>query len=138
MARRSATKTRRRCCECRRWYTPAPSAAKTQKTCSKECRLGRRARQERERRKADLADARADERERQRAHRAGKRGASPGVDPPVSLTGLSLQVRVVIAEMEREVGQAYRLSLTGLRRRLRRKALKTVEKMEGEAREYGT
>ncbi len=90
------------------------------------------------RRKADLADARADERERQRVHRAKKREVAQGTDPPVSLTGLSPQVRVVIAEMEREVGQAYRLSLTGLRRRLRRKALKTLEKMGGEARECGT
>ena len=71
-------------------------------------------------------------------HREKRRAGLTGADPPVSLTGLSPQVRVMLTEMEREMGQLYRLSLTGLRRRLRRKTLKSLGKMAREARDCGT
>lgn len=116
---------RRRCCECRRWYVPEPSAATTQRTCSKGCRLRRRAKQEKVRREADLAGARADERERQRLHRARKREET-GADPPLSRAGLSLKLYGVVEEILEEVGQAQRLSQAGLRRRVRRNVVKTL------------
>ena len=128
---------RRRCCECRKWFVPAPSAAKTQKTCSRECRLRRRAKQEKARRAADLANARTDERERQRKHRERKL-EEQGADPPLSLAGLSVQLRDAIEEIVEDLGQAQRLSLAGLRRRLRRIALKTLWKMDRSAANLGT
>jgi hypothetical protein len=111
---------RRRCCECRRWFRPAPSASKTQKTCSKECRLARRAKQERARRGADLAHSRRLERERQRRHRevAQRRAGAP-----MSRAGLSAQASDAIEEIVAKLGQAERLSRDGLRRQLRRFAL---------------
>ncbi len=127
---------RRRCCECRKWYVPKPSAVNTQKTCSKNCRLGRRARQERARRAADLENARADDRERQRRYRARK-GEEIGVDQPLSLTGLSVQLRDAVEEIVEELGQAQRLSLTGLRRRVRRIASKTLGKIERDGENLG-
>ncbi len=121
---------RRRCCECRAWYSPAPSAANTQKTCSPTCRRRRRARQERVRRRADLANARADERERQRKHRA--RGApEERPDPPMSRAGLGSQVPEIVSEILADVGEAQRRSLTGLRRRVRRNLMRTLGKIDG-------
>ena len=120
---------RRRCCECRGWYQPKRSATKTQKTCSRKCRLRRRARQERKRRAEELVNARADERDRQRRHRARK-AEKQGRDRPVSLTGLAAQVVDTVEQIVEEVGQAQRLSLTGLSRRVRRIALKAQRKTE--------
>jgi hypothetical protein len=119
---------RRRCCECRRWYVPKPSTAKTQRTCSKRCRLRRRAKQEKARREADRENARADERERQRKHRARTR-EEKGADAPLSQAGLSVQLYSVVDEILQELGQAQRLSQAGLRRRVRRNALKTLGEM---------
>lgn len=116
---------RRRCCECRSWYVPEPSAVATQRTCSRRCRLRRRARQAERRREADLFNARADERERQRKHRARKREEC-GSDPPLSRAGLPAQVLVAVEEILQDLGQAYELSRAGLRRRVRRSALKTL------------
>jgi hypothetical protein len=48
-----------------------------------------------------------------------------------------VQVAEVVEEMMEKVGQAQRLSLTGLRRRLRRIALKTLEKIDREAGNLG-
>ncbi len=117
---------RRRCCECRAWYEPKPSAAKTQRTCSKPCRRRRRAGQERLRRAADLSNARADERERQRQHRAGLRAPKEAADGLLSQAGLRAQLSGIVEEMMKELGQAQRLSLAGLRRRVRRNVLKTL------------
>lgn len=116
---------RRRCCECRSWYVPAPSAVNTQRTCSRKCRLRRRAKQEKRRREADWGNARVDERERQHKHRVGKREEG-GVDPPLSRAGLSAQVGAIVEEIFHDLGQAYRLSQAGLRRRVRRSALKRL------------
>ncbi len=142
MKRKPVTRERKRCCECRRWYLPAASAAKTQKTCCKECRLRRRARQQRERRAADLANAREDERSRQRRRRERVREAGStqtgGPDPPLSLAGLSVQLLETIEQTIEDLGQAHRLSLTGLRRRLRSITLKTQGEMERGAENFGT
>jgi len=128
---------RRRCCECRKWFVPAPSAAKTQKTCSRKCRLQRRAKQERARRAANLENARIAERERQRSHRERKR-EKQGADPPLSQAGLSVQLRDAVEEIIEDLGQAQRLSLTGLRRRLHRITVKTLGKMDQSAGNLGT
>jgi len=119
----------RRCCQCRDWYAPEPSAATTQRTCSKKCRLRRRARQEKTRRAADRTNARADERERQRKHRARERAQKSAADPPLSQAGLYAQLCGVVEEILQELGQAQRLSQAGLRRRVRRSALKTLGEM---------
>ena len=119
---------RRRCCECRDWYAPERSAVRTQRTCGKKCRLRRRARQEKRRREADRTNARADERERQRKHRARKR-AEEGADPALSQAGLSAKLCGVVEELLEELGHAQRLSQAGLRRRVRRNALKTLGAM---------
>jgi hypothetical protein len=83
-----------------------------------------------------LENARADERERQRNHRAGK-GEKNGADPPLSLTGLSVQLLAAVEEIVEELGQAQRLSLTGLRRQARRIAWKTLSKIELDAENLG-
>jgi hypothetical protein len=119
---------RRRCCECRAWYVPKRSAAKTQRTCSKRCRLRRRAKQAKRRREADRANARADERERQRKHRARGR-EEKGADAPLSQAGLYEQLCGIVEEILEELGHAQRLSQAGLRRRVRRHALKTLGEM---------
>ena len=116
---------RRRCCECRGWYVPEPSAATTQRTCSRSCRLVRRARQEKVRRAADLTAARADERDRQRLHRARK-GDVARAGPPMSRAGLWWELTGIVEEILEEVGQAQRRSQAGLRRRVRRNVLKTL------------
>ncbi len=81
----------------------------------------RRASQERVRRAADLAGARADERERQRVHRARK-GDAPMAGPPeagapMSRAGLMWELGGIVEEILEEVGQAQRRSQAGLRRR---------------------
>jgi len=83
-----------------------------------------------------LANARTDERERQRQYRARIRN-EVGADPPVSLTGLSQELCEFVDEITQNVGQAQRLSLTGLRRRLRRITLKTLGKMNRNAENLG-
>ena len=137
MTQTPSKRMRRRCCECRKWFVPAPSAAKTQKTCSRKCRLRRRAKQEKARRARDLANARTDECERQRTHRERKR-EKQGADPPLSQAGLSVQLRDAVEEIIEDLGQAQRLSLTGLRRRLRRIAMKTLGKTDRSAGNIGT
>ena len=127
---------RRRCCECRGRYVPESSAATTQRTCGKKCRLRRRARQEKRRREADLANARADERERQRKHRARK-CEETGADRPLSQAGLSAKLHGVVEEILHELGHAQRRSQAGLRRRVRRNALKALGEMWCSARDLG-
>jgi len=119
---------RRRCCECRSWYAPAVSAAKFQKTCSRRCRLRRRGKQGKKRREADLGNARADERERQRKHRWQEREKS-ATGPPQSRAGLPAKVLDCAEEILANLRQAERLSRAGLRRRMRREVLKTLSEM---------
>ncbi len=137
MTQTPSKRMRRRCCECRKWYVPARSTANTQMTCSRKCRLRRRAKQEKARRTADLENARADDRERQRKHRERKR-EEKGADPPLSQAGLSVQLRAAVEEIVEDLGQAQRLSQAGLRRRLRRIAMKTLGKMDRSAGNLGT
>jgi hypothetical protein len=108
MERSKGRTCRRRCCECRCWYMPAPSTKNTQKTCGKRCRQRRRAKQEKARRAVALLDARESERMRQREHRGRKR-AMAGTTPPMS---------EAIEEIMEKLGQAQRLSQAGLRREL--------------------
>ena len=61
-----------------------------------------------------------------------------GHDRVLSLTGLSAQVLETIEQTVEDLGQAHRLSLTGLLRRLRRIALKTQGEMERGAENFGT
>lgn len=64
-------------------FTPTPSARTTQKVCGPPCRALRDNRHARRRRRDDLDEARDDERERQRKHRAATpRPAAPR--PPVT------------------------------------------------------
>jgi hypothetical protein len=56
----------------------------------------------------------------------------------VSLTGLSTQLGDAIEEIVGDLGQAQRLSLAGLRRRLRRSTLKALGKIEQAWQESGT
>ena len=114
--------SRRRCCECRGWYTAKPSASQTQKTCGGKCRLRRRGKQLKKRRAADLAAVREDERDRQRRRRDRER-ESAGESPPMSRTGLSAQAAKAVEEIIEKLGQEQRLSRAGLRRQLRRFSL---------------
>jgi hypothetical protein len=61
-----------------------------------------------------------------------------GADPPVSQAGLSVQLREAVEEIVDDLGQAQRLSQAGLRRRLRRIAMKTLGKMDPSAGVFGT
>jgi hypothetical protein len=112
---------RRRCCECRDWYTPKRSAAATQKTCGRKCGLRRRGRKKKARREEELSAAREAERERQRAHRERQRILGTGGS--MSRPSLSAQAADAIEEIIKKLGQAQRLSRTGLRRQLRRLSL---------------
>ena len=125
--------SRRRCCECRDWYTPEPSALLTQMTCSRECRLLRRARREKRRRAANPSAAREDECDRQRHHR--EREQPGGVSPAMSQAGLSPQAAEAVEEIIEKLRQEQRVSRAGLRRQLRRLSL---GEPESAGRETGT
>jgi cytidylate kinase len=87
-------------------------------TCCKECRLRRRAKQEKARREADLPTSRLAEQVRQREHRLRKcEGAKAG---PVSQAGLSAQAAASIEEIIENLRHAQRVSQAGLRRQLHR------------------
>ncbi|HSP99364.1 MAG TPA: hypothetical protein VL049_19250 [Candidatus Dormibacteraeota bacterium] len=60
---------RSRCTECRKTFQPAATARRTQRVCCTTCRGARDRRLARARRRRELADFRADERERQRLRR---------------------------------------------------------------------
>ncbi len=64
---------RKRCAECRRWFTPPARLAKQQRVCSTACRLKRRAKQGRARRAREPVRYRDEERERQRRCRQEQR-----------------------------------------------------------------
>ena len=112
---------RRRCCECRGWYTPKPSAAATQMSCGRKCALARRGRKKKARREEDLYGAREAERERQRVHREARRNSGTG--EAMSRPSLSAQAADAIEQIIKKLGQEQRLSRTCLRRELRRLSL---------------
>ena len=96
---------RKRCSECRCWFVPVRTAAKSQRVCGEECRRGRRRGQARSRRAERVQDYRVDERERQRACRARRKGAlqkgagaaagGGGHAPPSSANGLEFVEKVL-------------------------------------------
>jgi hypothetical protein len=90
-------------------------------TCSKECRLRRRAKQKKARRALNLTDERASDCARQRKRRARQRGEA-GEPRSMSRPGLSPQVADAIREIMQKVRQAQQLSRPGLGYRLRRLA----------------
>ena len=71
----------RRCSECRQWFPPKASAAKTQQTCSLKCRLARRNLQSKGRRARGLERYQAAERERQARSRAKRRRLAESTGP---------------------------------------------------------
>jgi hypothetical protein len=83
---------RKRCTECRQWYEAASSARDTQKVCGAACRQKRRRGMARQRRWAQLPQAREEERERQRSFRAAHRAqtASAAATPTRTSTEMSL------------------------------------------------
>lgn len=93
-----------RCCECGRKFTPARSAAKTQKTCSAACRLKRRAAQARARYAADLETSRKEARERKGAWRRRVRaGPAPPARSDQRRIALPAEVVQVIEQEMRDL-----------------------------------
>jgi hypothetical protein len=78
-----------RCAECRRTFTAEPSARDTQRVCGKACRKARDWKLARARRRRDLDDARADERERQRTSRKARADAGCHAPPSTRKCPLS-------------------------------------------------
>ena len=111
--RRSA---RKRCRECRRWFEPHAAAAKHQKVCSAACRAQRRRRLARRRRVRELREYRVDERERQRACRARRRGQQGFVSRPA----LCVEVPALQRDLLEIVDRHVELSRAGLRREVAR------------------
>ena len=102
-----------RCAECRRTFTAEPSARETQRVCGKACRKARDLRLARARRRRDLDDTRADERERQRTSRKAR--ADAGCHAPPSTRKCPLSDK----EVRRFVDRALERSRTTLVRDLR-------------------
>lgn len=105
-------------------------------TCSKACRLRRRAKQEKARRASNLPEARAAERVRQREYR--RQQAKTPKMRPMSQAGLHVQLGEVIGEFMAHVEQQQRLSQAGLRRRLQRLAQLGRGETAGTSPEIGT
>jgi len=103
----------RRCAECRKTFTPAPSARTTQRVCGHGCRAARDRRLVRARRRGAIEEARADERERQRAHRERRTAAGCHAPPSARKPLYSRQ------EVGRFVDRAFALSRATLVRDLR-------------------
>ena len=101
---------RRRCAECRRTFTPAPSALATQRVCGARCRAARDRELARARRARDLDGARTDERVRQVACR--KRRAPAVLDRlamhaiRIDVDGPSYRQHVAKTRAERRAAKA--------------------------------
>ena len=80
-----------RCTECRRTFTAERSARDTLRVCGKACRKARDRKLARARRRRDLDDARADERERQRTSRKARADAGCHAPPSTRKCPLSAQ-----------------------------------------------
>ena len=115
---------RKRCCCCRKWFYPHPSAQGQQKTCSPGCRARQKGLLAKRRRDLEVQNYRVDERERQRKHRRQvpreevKSGSDPANPPQLSRAGLSPQPidlkEVILKKWDKQV----RLSRACLRRDL--------------------
>jgi hypothetical protein len=90
---------RRRWTECRRTYTPAVTARSCQRVCSPECRHDRDRKLARSRRRRDLDEHRAADRERQKEWRAGR--AASGCHAPPSGRKRSEWPREIIETVDR-------------------------------------
>jgi hypothetical protein len=117
MHRGRRRRARKRCTECRRWFEPHAAATKHQKSCSTGCRAKRRRRLARRRRARELREYRVDERERQRACRARRRGEQDAV---VSRAGLAVEVPAFERDLLEIVDRHVELSRAGLRREVAR------------------
>jgi hypothetical protein len=96
MAKRGKETCRRRCTECRDWFTPAATAAESQRVCSPHCRKRRQRKLARARRTRQVQRYRVEERERQQASRSRRhaegRAPAPAVESchaPASLRNRS-------------------------------------------------
>jgi hypothetical protein len=78
-----------RCAECRTTFTAEPSARDTQRVCGEVCRKSRDRRLARARRRRDLEEARADERERQQTSRKARAEAGCHAPPSIRKCPLS-------------------------------------------------
>ena len=85
--------TRKRCSECRKTFTPSPRARSRQRVCGAECRARRDRTLARQRRRAELHAYRADERERQKTHRASPLEAACNA-PASASNPLKLQKKI--------------------------------------------
>ena len=84
----------RRCSECRKSFVAAPSARTTQRVCGTTCRARRDRKLARGRRRAELVDARVDERARQQRRRE-RRAAGKCHAPPSARKPSELQVEIL-------------------------------------------
>jgi len=92
--------TRCRCTECRRRFNASPAAEKKQRVCSRKCRASRRRKLARKRRREDIDNARAEERERKRQLRGDRAtGSTDGKCPEPGSAGNSLKIQVQIRQI---------------------------------------
>jgi hypothetical protein len=75
-------RTRRRCTECRCSFAPSPRALQTQLVCGPACRATRDRKLARARRRREIDDYRADERQRQQTRRNARAKARAAEEPP--------------------------------------------------------
>jgi len=109
--------TRRRCSECGCRFTPSPRARTTQRVCGAACRAARDRKLARRRRRREIVDSRADERDRQQAVRdrraQAKREAAESGGPrhaPASASKSADLLEEVVRLVDRAV-EASRASL---------------------------
>jgi len=86
--------TRKRCSECRKTFTSAPTARSAQRVCSASCRAARDRKLQRARRRRDLDGYREDERRRQQEHRERRRSADGGHAPPSERKHLKIKPKI--------------------------------------------
>jgi hypothetical protein len=113
--------TQRRCTECRKWFTPQPSARTHQHVCGAACRRVRRRKLARYRRLDDLVEQRTDERLRQRKHRDAAKGVvrhAPASDAKQA------ELLSIVEQIVDKVARVSRATLLGdVRRMLREIAI---------------
>lgn len=113
--------TRKRCSECGCRFTPSPRARSTQRVCSAECRAARDRKLARARRRREIDDYRADERERQRASRSKRAQAqTAGNETPCHAPASRLKPSESLEEIIRFVDRAFEASRASLLRDLSR------------------
>lgn len=105
---------RQRCTSCRRWYHRL-ATAKTQQTCSKQCRVKRQRKLAKRRRRHDLAGSRAEERARQQCWRDGQEAAE---SKQVSRATLTPQVAVLYEKITEDWDKILKLSRARFERKI--------------------